>query len=381
MAPEAKEKTIYRRNDLNGEYEPLVTAANDETGTPFGGKLEFQGATPDVQHVVFESQVPLLLDAGENGLYEWESGAPLKLVSVLPGSEQTPAPTPDLGYNGRDVRGAISQDGSRVFWTNEGEVGPLYMRDTSKGETVQVNAAQGVKEAGTEEIEDKLDEVYFQAASSDGARVFFTDTWPLTSDSTLEPAENEEVSERGRPADLYEFNAETGRLSDVTVDQNVGEYAEVLGTLPGVSEDGSYVYFVANGVLDAWRRTEGTAPASIRWHVPSRKMRAICMSGSPIRGPRSASDATRCELSYETPRLGRREFAAYRDTRRRHLAGIEQRPLPRVHVRPGTYQIHNVDANPGAKGAHDEEVFLYDASSGRLLCALCNPSGHAPRGV
>ena len=96
---------------------------------------------------------------------------------------------PELGFDGFDVRGAISQDGSRVFWTNEEENGPLYMSDTAKEETIQINAAQGVREAGAEEIEDNLDEVYFQAASSDGSKVFFTDTWPLTSESTLEPSE------------------------------------------------------------------------------------------------------------------------------------------------------------------------------------------------
>ena len=46
---------------------PLVTAANDATGEPFGGKLEFEGATSDVQHVVFKSEVPLVSGAGENG--------------------------------------------------------------------------------------------------------------------------------------------------------------------------------------------------------------------------------------------------------------------------------------------------------------------------
>ena len=48
LAPEASEKTIYRRDDATGEYEPLVTAKDDTASpaTPFGGKLEFAGATP-----------------------------------------------------------------------------------------------------------------------------------------------------------------------------------------------------------------------------------------------------------------------------------------------------------------------------------------------
>ena len=45
----------------------------------------------------------------------------------------------------------------------------------------------------------------------------------------------------------------------------------------------------------------------------------------------------------------------------------------------------NVDANPEAKvageGALDQEVFLYDASTGRLVCASCNPDGQPPHGV
>ena len=106
---------------------------------------------------------------------------------------------------------------------SEGEDGPLYMRNTSSEETVQVNAAQGTDEPGEEERSDGLDEARFQAASSDGSRVFFTDTWPLTSESSLEPVGEEEITEgesaraAGRPADLFEFNTETGTLSDLTV--------------------------------------------------------------------------------------------------------------------------------------------------------------------
>ncbi len=251
-----------------------------QTGTPFGGKLEFQGATADVKHVVFRSEVPLVEGAVGTGLYEWEAGAPLKLLSVLPGSEHTPATEPYLGYHGFDVRGAISQDGSRFFWTNEGEHGPLYMRDTAKEETIQINAAQGVREAGAEEIEDGLDEVHFQVASSDGSKVFFTDTWPLTSESSLEPSSEAEAF---HAADLYEYDVETGELTDLTVARNAGEQAEVLGTLPGVSEDGSYVYFVANGVL-APGAERGDCPRISPYSDGARpKGNAICTFPSPTR--------------------------------------------------------------------------------------------------
>ncbi|HTZ63210.1 MAG TPA: hypothetical protein VMB51_03835 [Solirubrobacteraceae bacterium] len=384
LAPGATEKTIYTRED--GEFEPLLTS--DATGKPFGGKLEFQGATvepgsgADEQrvHVVFGSQVGLVPGAGENGLYEWEKGEPLKLVSVLPGSEGS-ASSPRLGFERGDVRGAISQNGQRVYWTNEEELGPLYMRDTSKEETVQINAAQGVPEAGTEEREGGLDEVYFQGASSDGARVFFTDTWPLTSESTLEPYEEEGSPRR---ADLYEYNVETGRLTDLTVDRNAGEEAEVLGTLPGTSEDGSYVYFVANGVL------------------ASGAERGDCPRANPYRNPGASSEGE-CNLYVSEPdpadsaqrqtrfiaRLSEQDAADWGEgdspvmddlggvgsqvsANGRYLAFMSDRELT---------GYDNVDAAPAANGAHDEEVFLYDAGTGRLTCASCNPDGQPPEGV
>jgi len=380
LAAAAKEKTIYMRTEPGEELQPLVTSANDQTGAPFGGKLAFQGATADARHVVFRSEAPLVDGAGETGLYEWESGAALKLLSVLPGSEHTPASEPYLGYHGFDVRGAISQDGSRFFWTNEGELGPLYMRDTSKEETIEVNAAQGVKEAGPEEMEDGLDEVHFQMAASDGSRVFFTDTWPLTSESALEPSSEVEAF---HAADLYEYDVDTGQLTDLTMSRNAGEQAEVLGTLPGASEDGAYVYFVANGVLAAGAE------------------KGNCPRVSPIRI--GTSPEGECNLYVSEPD---REHPAQRETRLiarlsdddandwgegdapvvgdlggitaqvsgngRYLAFMSNRDLT---------GYDNVDANPGAEGAPDQEVFLYDASADRLVCASCNPDGQPPDGV
>jgi hypothetical protein len=41
----------------------------------------------------------------------------------------------------------------------------------------------------------------------------------------------------------------------------------------------------------------------------------------------------------------------------------------------------NVDANPEAKGARDEEVYLYDSREATLTCVSCNPTGARPHGV
>ena len=140
------------------------------------------------------------------------------------------------------------------------------MRDTSTGQTLQLDAAQApLAEPGEEESE-----VAFQGASSDGSRVFFTDTAALTEESRLVPVPGFEHN----PADLYECeiledSKDSSRcdLKDLTVDQNPGESAEVLDLVPGISQDGSYVYFIANGVLapgakpgDCVRRDTETVP-------------------------------------------------------------------------------------------------------------------------
>jgi hypothetical protein len=386
LSSEAKEKTIYRRDDATGEYLPLVTAANDTANAAFGGKLEFAGATADLSHVVFGSEVPLLLGAGEAGLYEWEAGAALKLVSVLPGG--APASEPELGYQGRDVRGAVSSDGSRVFWSSEGEGGPLYMRDTATGQTVQVNAAQGVGEPDEAERGEGLDEVHFQDASSDGSRVFFTDTWPLTSESTLEPlpfeeevTEGEDARPAGRPNDLYEFDVETGVLSDLTVDRRVGEDADVLGTLPGASEDGSYVYFVANGVL-APGAEPGDCPRTKPLLAHPEAACNLYVSEPDPEHPDERETRLIARLSYEdAPDWGGGNSPLPGDlggvtsqvsANGRYLAFMSQRELT---------GYDNVDANAEADGAHDQEVFLYDAETGRLTCASCDPDGEPPHGV
>ena len=56
----------------------------------------------------------------------------------------------------------------------------------------------------------------------------------------------------------------------------------------------------------------------------------------------------------------------------RHLAFMSNRSLT---------GYDNVDANPSAKGARDEEVYLYDAASKLLVCASCNPNDKPPHGV
>jgi DNA-binding beta-propeller fold protein YncE len=387
LSPEATEKTMYLRDTATGGYLPLVTPANDTAGTEFGEKLEFAGANPDLSDVVLSSEVPLTAGAGA-GLYEWQSGKPLMAVSVLP--DGTAALEPALGAESHNVRGAVSSDGTRVFWTGESEVPAgeftetvrhLYMRDMTTGQTLQVDAAvPPIAEPGEEE-----GEVGFQAANSEGTKVFFTDTARLTENSSLAPV----PGESDNPADLYECEVveEAGKLacnlSDLTADDSGAESAEVLDIVPGVSDDGSYVYFVANGVLAPGARPghcvrvstdESPAGATCNLYVWHAGTITFIAALSDEDGP----DWGRSEASIEggslpvEPSQNLSDVTARVSPNGEYLAFMSDRSLT---------GYDNVDDSPAAKGARDEEVYVYDASSKLLVCASCNPSGEQPHGV
>jgi hypothetical protein len=374
----AAEQALYRQAEEEGPggaggvgYVPLVTPANVPPGTQFGEKFPlgvgFMGATPDLSHVVLTSKAALTSKASEagleRGLYEW-SGGQLQLVSVLLGAGE-PAVAGALGdLSSANARNAISADGSRIFWTGVGGSGErhLYMRDTKAGATVQVDAAQGAPEPSKGDAE-------FQLASSDGSKVFFTDEERLTAASTA-------GGEASHSYDLYvcEIMEAAGkpacRLSDLTVDSNAGQGAEVKGVLPGASEDGSYVYLVANGVL-----APGAAPGDCATFGPvigqtcnlyllhesggkwsTRFVAELSGADAPDWGGRSSSGELRGLSARVSPNGRYLEFMSERS-----LTGYD-----------------NVDANSGKP---DEEIYLYDAVTDRLVCVSCNPSGARPIGV
>ncbi len=386
LAQGATEKTMYLRDSASGTFLPLVTPASDTAGTSFGGKLEFEGATPDLSHVVLSSQVPLLKGTAA-GLYEWHAGSALEPVSILP--DGSPALEPALGEEGHNVRGAVAAGGTRVVWTGESEVlngetpetvRHLYMRNLPTGQTVQLDAAgQGVQEPGEEESE-----VGFQAANTEGTRIFFTDTARLTEDSNLAPI----PGVPGNPADLYECEIieEAGKLAcklhDLTVDHRTHEGADVLNLAAAVSEDGSYVYFVANGVL-----APGAAPGHCVhldqespppnatcnlyvWHNGTTSF--IATLSDEDSGDWGSTEGPGRRGQFIEPRPDLANVTAGSSPDGRYFAFMSDRSLT---------GYENRDANPAAKGARDEEVYLYNAATKLTVCASCNPSGDRPRGV
>jgi DNA-binding beta-propeller fold protein YncE len=381
LSTEASEQTAYLRTDfVNGNtdspcvsscYRPLVTGAPDYANVPPGtvfGKIEgggglfayangpkFLGATSDLSHIVLSSKVALAsTSTGEvEGLYEWSAGK-LALVSVLPGGEVATAGLV-LGHNNENARNAISDDGSRIVWSEKEGFGEehLYLRDMMRGvsgETVQLDTVQG----GSGEGDVKP---AFQVASSDGSKVSFTDGQKLTKDSGAQGRE--------RP-DLYECEIVvvadklTCDLSDLTP-LSSGESAGVQGGVIGASEDGSWIYFVANGVLapGAVQGTCGGLPStassrSCNLYVRHDGVTSLVTVLSGADGPDWSGT-----LSSLTARVS---------PDGRWLAFMSERELT------------GYDNRDAVSGKLDEEVYLYDAESGRVTCASCDPTGARPAG-
>ena len=258
----------------------------------------------------------------------------------------------------------------------------LYVRDTVTEETLQLDLPQpGAEREGPDTPADAT----FDTASVDGSRVFFTDTQRLTPDSRA--GEFDSVPE----PDLYVAELSGGRspgsplsatLRDLTPEGINGESADIqaekgrsAGVL-GASEDGSYVYFVANSAL---------APGASRGYCsPEENERPPGTSCNLYVSHYSAGEwSTKfiAALSDEDPpdwgeigEGGALDFTTSRvSPNGRYLAFMSDASLT---------GYDNEDVTSESPGERlDEEVYLYDASSERLVCASCNPSGARPAGV
>jgi hypothetical protein len=397
LSGEASEPTIYLRREglcdapatASECYLPLVTGkdgfADVPPGTEFGGfrVVSLEGAMSDMSKIVLNSTVALtstpLPPNPENkreGLYEWSASAPvaerLQLVNVLPASEGG-APTSSTVWIGvtsgttpSGARNPISSDGSRIFWGN-GTYGAddlrLYMRDMTKGETVRLDVQQPGAPAG------HIPAAHFQFASSDGSRMFFTDEQPLTAQSSVK-------EDSGGHGDLYEcvIVEEAGKLTcDLTdlTPEHAGQPTEVQRHIIGASKDGSYVYFVANSVLSENSNSEGEKATQGQCNVAFLSHETTCNLYEYHDGLTTFIARISSEDEYDWDGLDENitqmtsrvspdgRFAAFMSNR--SLTGYDNR-----------------DANSGTP---DMEVYMFDAQTGRLVCASCNPTGSRPVGV
>ena len=243
-------ENLYAREDLRtpgtGVYRLLTTAPALLALIEEGGERPFfAAATEDLEHVLFESRLPLTVDATGSApkLFKADGGG-LRLIAPPGGCPGTSAPADPCSAAGAGAIGlhqtgdALSDDGSRVVLTApvtaSGGVATgtvpsrLYQLDdrgtaaTGDDTLVQLNAS----ELATPE---EPQAARFQVASADGTRVYFTSEERLT-----------EAAPAG--GGLYLWERQPASTSHtLTLVATGGVHALVIGA----SRDARSVYFVS----------------------------------------------------------------------------------------------------------------------------------------
>jgi hypothetical protein len=320
----------------------------------------FQAGSDDLGLVAFSEPAQLTPEApaATNDYYVWAGGSVDRLLTILPNGQPTVgqivnAAEHTLRLASPTFTHAVAPDGSRIEFTAGGN---LYSRlnpgapqsgFNEAGECDELSKACTVQIDGSETAEPGGGGVFVAGSGGHGNVVYFTDANRLTGDSTA----------AGGEPDLYEydFRKPAGeRLTDLTVDPNTGEQADVLGYV-GSNEtgpEGDYVYFVATGVLASNENRIG----------------ALASSGSPnlyVMHEGTMRFIATLSLENDSCDWEIRCMTARVSANGRYIGFDSVEELT---------DFANVDVNTGQP---DQEIFLYDAAEG-LRCASCSPAGAAP---
>jgi DNA-binding beta-propeller fold protein YncE len=334
------------KKDLCGEkgYEALTTVRPEGTIPGEYLPLELQGFSADGSRAMYVVDANLTPDAKGSGaevrLYDFADGA-LHFVCILP--DGTPVPGCSAGnydqvaaapgHQGRmnDLTGAMSEDGTRIFWSRDGD---LYLRENPEQPQSAISGGKCAEKtkACTIAVSEKVSQesAQFWSASADGTRVLFTMT----------------------DGDLYEYSVTKNKATLI---------AEGAIGVMGASEDASRVYFASNKAL------AGTASAG----QPNLYYYEAGGGALKFVATLTQSDVGESELAAVSPEPISRASRVSSDG----LHATFMSSSNALGVLTAGYD--NVDQ---LTGEDDEEVYRYDASTGSLACISCNPTGARPVG-
>jgi phosphodiesterase/alkaline phosphatase D-like protein len=234
---------LYVR-EPDGSYTPIEPVGSEYESTyKFYSSAADIYQTPDLSHIYYvpkQRELPSDPLSGEN-TYEWANGV-LRLVGILPGPAQTPAPGgAHMVIGVAHSLPPVSDDGEYVlFFTG---TNPLYLREHGQS-TVEVSSSQRTVNPDP----NPPAEPRASGVAGDGSRVLFTSASELTNDANTGSTEGV-ANDAG--SDLYSYDIATGTLTDLTVDENPADAATGANvqSIVGASHDGSFVYFNAKGAL------------------------------------------------------------------------------------------------------------------------------------
>jgi hypothetical protein len=176
---------------------------------------------------------------------------------------------------GRLDQGAISTDGQRIYFsTRPAQIGKVEgkwvncdtdnpLRIMARTRSVAGPVIEELFEAGPPTGDD-----LYQAASTDGTKVFFTTTRQLLASDKDSGTSCGPKPGQSDGCDLYLYDAELPegqRLIQVSEGEagspTPGEGAEVLSSITAASNDGTRAWFVAEGILTGDTNPEGNSAA------------------------------------------------------------------------------------------------------------------------
>lgn len=399
---------LFLRDTATGSFELInITPQGTTSYDP-----HFAATSADGSHIVFLSRALLTPEAPSQGelgsgssstteghctysfgnVYLWSAGA-VHLVTVLPDGSPVQGTLAGGHVTSCDIvpsqtagfTHSVSADGERiVFYAGGGfqhpseyvsDVRPnapyigggLYLRERASAAQSQVNGSSECAEpqkACTVQVDrpeggpGSPGGGQFQWADSETTKIFFTDEEKLTPGAT---------AEAGKP-DLYEYDLEKPagqRLTDLT--PSATEPADVLG-VSGASQDGAYIYFVADGDLTSNQENSHEATA-----IPGQANLYLRHAGATtFVATLDAAGGDQCDwiawcLTSRVSQNGL--FLAFDSIAEQ--TGYDNHP-----TRPEACQHLTLVAESPCV-----EAFRYAADSGahgELTCATCNPSGAPP---
>jgi hypothetical protein len=342
---------VYERNH-DGSLS-LISRGSLAPGGTDTSEAAYAGSSPDGSHILFLSAAILEpqaagLSTGAIELYDRSAGQ-THVVGLLPGDSLEPAGvvlgdgSGYVGGSGGLTQGtqawsadhAISSDGSRVFFQNVSGLIEVYVREDNSS-TTEVSLSQRTGSVGTPAPSGAL----FQWASPDGSKVFFTSRSELTDKATAEGG-------------LYEYDLRDHTLSFLTPDAADPSGASVpLDAVIAASEDGSRIYFIAEGKLEGSGLAGAGTAGQPNLYLYEPRIAGGAINSEPLRFVATLSPSDQITGN----------------------SGLE----PQVRATPdGRYVVFRSFATPtGYQNNGHAEIYRYDAeaTSEPLICISCDPT-------
>ena len=336
--------------DQEGEHGPAC----------FGCFPYTSGGSVDFSHVVFSEEGALTPGASPNLYhpYEWVDGH-LYQVDVPPAGTTFP-------NGGSAGAHGVSENGLRVVFAQEPEGGPsqVYVRENPEQPPVDGSECAVPADACTVQVSASQRKTAdprgpqpasFVGASANGSRVFFTSNAELTNNAYT-GEEDEARTSMNTPSRAGRETADRSHARQRTGEQDGAAVEKVLD----ISEEGSYVYFVATGKLATNENSHHDTAQS-----GERNLYLYHEGTVTFIATLSPEDLTDQQYEKEGSKVSGDGT---------HLAFISERSLTGYDNQP-------LGPREGCGPEGCDEIYLFDASTGSLVCASCDPSGARPVGA